>query len=96
MPSHIRTENDSDENTAITHVSSANSVSKKYKLQVLNLKLLVNLFKKIDNLQNTVQSLTSRNRYYKTKICRFWREGYCYHGDNCRFAHGEQELRPLH
>eukprot|EP00746_Dinoflagellata_sp_MGD_P165740 gnl/MRDRNA2_/MRDRNA2_95190_c0_seq1.p1 gnl/MRDRNA2_/MRDRNA2_95190_c0~~gnl/MRDRNA2_/MRDRNA2_95190_c0_seq1.p1 ORF type:complete len:303 (+),score=56.89 gnl/MRDRNA2_/MRDRNA2_95190_c0_seq1:109-1017(+) len=30
---------------------------------------------------------------YKTKICSHFQNGICMDGDNCRFAHGAQELR---
>lgn len=32
------------------------------------------------------------NPYYKTQLCRYWERG-CYHGDDCKFAHGVHELR---
>ncbi|VDD88203.1 unnamed protein product [Enterobius vermicularis] len=33
---------------------------------------------------------------YKTVMCKGWLEmGGCRFGDNCRFAHGEEELRPI-
>ena len=35
----------------------------------------------------------SKDPMYKTKICTGWKEGNCIFGRNCRFAHGEQELR---
>ncbi|KAH7446530.1 hypothetical protein KP509_01G060900 [Ceratopteris richardii] len=34
------------------------------------------------------------DRYYKTKLCRYWERG-CYMGEDCRFAHGEAELRGI-
>ncbi|CAM6089606.1 unnamed protein product [Calypogeia fissa] len=33
------------------------------------------------------------NIFYKTQICRHWRNANCWSGDACRFAHGEGELR---
>ena len=30
---------------------------------------------------------------YKTTICRNWQQGYCKRGDQCGFAHGNEELR---
>ena len=30
---------------------------------------------------------------YKTTICRNWQQGYCKGGDQCGFAHGDEELR---
>eukprot|EP01023_Acetabularia_acetabulum_P017463 TRINITY_DN18714_c1_g2_i1.p3 TRINITY_DN18714_c1_g2~~TRINITY_DN18714_c1_g2_i1.p3 ORF type:complete len:118 (+),score=24.24 TRINITY_DN18714_c1_g2_i1:71-424(+) len=35
----------------------------------------------------------NENPFYKTRICRLWREGNCFHGDNCCYAHGELEIR---
>jgi len=33
---------------------------------------------------------------YKTELCRNWRfNGYCSFGSICKFAHGDQELRPV-
>lgn len=33
-------------------------------------------------------------RYYKTALCQFWQQrGNCNNGDQCRWAHGEAELR---
>ena len=35
------------------------------------------------------------DRRYKTELCNNWTEqGACRYGDKCRFAHGEEELRP--
>merc|ERR1712160_2105 len=35
------------------------------------------------------------NDRFKTALCRnFMEQGNCSYGDNCRFAHGDQELRP--
>jgi hypothetical protein len=30
----------------------------------------------------------------KTKICRFFRKGFCNKGETCNFAHGQSSLRP--
>ncbi|CEM12657.1 unnamed protein product [Vitrella brassicaformis CCMP3155] len=30
---------------------------------------------------------------FKTELCRNWKDGTCAHGDQCAFAHGEDELR---
>ena len=39
--------------------------------------------------------MNNNNNLYKTALCRnFEQTGQCNYGDNCRFAHGEQELRP--
>ena len=29
---------------------------------------------------------------FKTELCRYWINGNCHFGENCKFAHGEQEL----
>uniref|UniRef100_A0A0G4HVC5 C3H1-type domain-containing protein n=1 Tax=Chromera velia CCMP2878 TaxID=1169474 RepID=A0A0G4HVC5_9ALVE len=34
-----------------------------------------------------------RSPLAKTKLCRHWENGYCKLGDDCRFAHGDQEVR---
>lgn len=35
-----------------------------------------------------------QSRYYKTAICQFWQQkGICNNGDQCKWAHGEHELR---
>lgn len=51
-----------------------------------------------NNISEQVRSSMAarRNRFYKTKLCRFYQNGNCYHGTSCRFAHGESELRPLY
>ncbi len=39
--------------------------------------------------------LQSGNPQYKTRFCRYWSRGYCYHEPdsvNCPFAHGEEDL----
>lgn len=38
----------------------------------------------------------SLNPYYKTSLCSYFRRnsGSCSHGSECRYAHGEAELRP--
>ena len=36
-------------------------------------------------------------QFFKTAMCKFWREtGTCIHGENCSFAHGEEEKQPLY
>lgn len=30
---------------------------------------------------------------YRTRLCRYWQQGHCRHGPECRFAHGEHQLR---
>jgi hypothetical protein len=39
--------------------------------------------------------LQSGNPQYKTRFCRYWSRGYCYHEPdsvNCPFANGEEDL----
>lgn len=37
-----------------------------------------------------------RNRYYKTKLCRYYmRPGGCKEGSHCNFAHGVHELQRI-
>lgn len=50
-----------------------------------------------NNITNQIKTTAQArgNRFFKTKLCRFYQSGYCYHGNNCKFAHGESELRPL-
>merc|ERR1719159_867155 len=31
-------------------------------------------------------------RLSKTKLCKYFNEGYCKQGDSCRYAHGKEEL----
>eukprot|EP00798_Chlamydomonas_sp_ICE-L_P030353 gene30353-35358_t len=31
--------------------------------------------------------------FYKTRVCIKWKEGSCAYGNNCRYAHGEEDLR---
>ena len=33
---------------------------------------------------------------FKTMICRFWQQGICNRGQQCTFAHGQQELTTTH
>ena len=32
--------------------------------------------------------------YRKTRLCQYYAKGYCVHGKDCRYAHGENELIP--
>jgi hypothetical protein len=41
------------------------------------------------------EELRSTQDLFKTKLCLFWRIGSCQGGPQCRYAHGEQELRPM-
>uniref|UniRef100_A0A915NMF4 C3H1-type domain-containing protein n=2 Tax=Meloidogyne TaxID=189290 RepID=A0A915NMF4_9BILA len=35
-----------------------------------------------------------QNKFFKTAICQFWQQkGVCNNGDQCKWAHGDQELR---
>uniref|UniRef100_A0A1I8BDZ0 C3H1-type domain-containing protein n=1 Tax=Meloidogyne hapla TaxID=6305 RepID=A0A1I8BDZ0_MELHA len=35
-----------------------------------------------------------QNKFFKTAICQFWQQkGVCNNGDQCKWAHGEQEIR---
>jgi len=36
---------------------------------------------------------SSPTRFYKTKLCKFFSKGGCKDGRNCKFAHGEKEIR---
>lgn len=47
------------------------------------------------NIADQIKTGAWRNRFYKTKLCRFYENGNCYHGTNCSFAHGEGELRTI-
>lgn len=40
-----------------------------------------------------MQSKQHEASSYRTRMCRYWREGTCHRGDECVFAHSEQELR---
>ena len=45
----------------------------------------------------TVAETVPAAQFFKTAICKFWREtGTCMHGENCSFAHGEEEKQPLY
>lgn len=37
----------------------------------------------------------SKPELYKTQLCKWWlADGTCAHGDACRFAHGDNDLKP--
>ncbi|KAK9171364.1 Protein of unknown function (DUF3352) family protein [Cryptosporidium meleagridis] len=42
---------------------------------------------------DTEGSEESHNQYWKTKLCLMFSKGACKNGDNCRFAHGSEDLR---
>ncbi|OII73983.1 uncharacterized protein cubi_02785 [Cryptosporidium ubiquitum] len=42
---------------------------------------------------DTEGSEESHNQYWKTKLCLMFSKGACKNGDNCRFAHGNEDLR---
>lgn len=33
---------------------------------------------------------------YKSALCKYFEQGTCFHGENCTFAHGVEELQPLY
>ena len=33
--------------------------------------------------------------FYKTRLCHQFRDGYCANGDECKYAHGEHQLREM-
>lgn len=41
------------------------------------------------------QELRFTHDYYKTRLCHFWQQGGCTKGEECRHAHGGEELRPM-
>ncbi|KAK1301317.1 hypothetical protein QJS10_CPB12g01323 [Acorus calamus] len=46
---------------------------------------------------STESSGNNRGSLYKTEICGSWIDsGFCRFGPRCQFAHGKEELRPLH
>ena len=46
-----------------------------------------------NNGKSRFTAKSNSNPFYKTKICRFYRRGYCFDDDNCQYAHGSHELR---
>ncbi|KAJ1609694.1 3CCCH domain-containing protein [Cryptosporidium canis] len=42
---------------------------------------------------DTEGSEEPHNQYWKTKLCLMYSKGVCKNGDNCRFAHGNDDLR---
>lgn len=59
--------------------------------------------KEMENGDKLVTSATLKHArddenipYWKTSLCSYFRSNSskCNHGDNCRYAHGEEELRP--
>ena len=42
---------------------------------------------------HTLAELRATPMLYRTVMCSWWRKGQCEFGDNCRFAHGEDQLR---
>lgn len=90
---------------SVSSTSSRSSSKKLKKLFELNEKIEM-ILKKIDNLEEIlceqcknisdhIKNGAWRNRFYKTRLCRFYEIGYCYHGTSCRFAHGPSELRTV-
>ncbi|CAI9786207.1 unnamed protein product [Fraxinus pennsylvanica] len=44
-----------------------------------------------------IESITGRSFDYRTEMCPFWEDsGICRFGSKCQFAHGKEELRPIH
>ncbi|KAI6196179.1 hypothetical protein M3Y94_01078300 [Aphelenchoides besseyi] len=57
-----------------------------------------NVFGDLKKMPNAypIESVEFRERKFKTVMCRLWLlDGFCSFGDDCRFAHGDHELRPL-
>jgi len=54
-----------------------------------------------DNSSNTasisvpavVESSTSKDSFWRTKLCGFYKSSTCHHGNSCKFAHGWDQLR---
>ena len=44
-----------------------------------------------DNILDKIR----KNRFYKTEICRNYQNGWCSKGDNCNFAHGNEEKNKI-
>uniref|UniRef100_A0A0N4ZBZ0 C3H1-type domain-containing protein n=1 Tax=Parastrongyloides trichosuri TaxID=131310 RepID=A0A0N4ZBZ0_PARTI len=52
--------------------------------------------KPLNQQQTSQNSKSSKSDSYKTVMCQAWLENKnCNFGENCRFAHGESELRPI-
>ncbi|KAL8151036.1 hypothetical protein V2J09_020844 [Rumex salicifolius] len=53
--------------------------------------------RKRDDEEGEVDKSSAQHPFYKTSLCAFYRrqqKGECSHGETCRFAHSESELRP--
>ncbi|KAI6170230.1 Moe-3 [Aphelenchoides besseyi] len=57
-----------------------------------------NVFGDLKRMTNAypIESAEFHERKFKTVMCRLWLlDGFCSFGDECRFAHGDHELRPM-
>lgn len=86
-------------------ISSSTSSKKVKELKSISERLEM-IIKKMDNLEefiiencknmaDHIRTGAWKNRFYKTRLCRFNESGYCSHGANCQFAHCEGELRTV-
>lgn len=41
------------------------------------------------------QELRGTPEFFKTALCNGYLKGSCKAGDNCRYAHGKEELAPM-
>ncbi|KAI6179104.1 hypothetical protein M3Y98_00574500 [Aphelenchoides besseyi] len=86
-----------------TYIVSPFSMSQNAAAPLSDLTQYINPDVKNTRVQNAIgnhiqgyQKKSSRPDTYKTVMCQAWLEStMCSFGENCKFAHGEQELRPV-